>query len=821
MTYIDVIVPLPLQGVFTYSVPDSIEDEIEIGCRVIVQFGKRKYYTAIIHHIYKDKKIETEIKEIISVLDKYPIVLPQQLQFWEWIASYYMCTLGEVMKAALPSAMKLESETHVLLEPEFEAQVPLTPNEEKIYYLLSDSKPLRISEIEKQTKIGNPIPYVKSLVDKGAAYISERVKNKYSAKTETAYKLAKNYTNEELSAIIDDLKRAKKQQQVLFVFLELKHEASDPHDFYILKKQLLDEAGTTSSVAEALVERGIFESFQYETGRFDHSLSDTNTLKELSPDQSKAYNDIQRAFESKQIVLLHGVTSSGKTEVYIQLIKDTIERGEQVLYLLPEISLTTQITDRLRSVFGNQLMVYHSKFNDNERAETWQSLLSKDECKIVLGARSAIFVPFRKLGLIIVDEEHEASYKQQDPAPRYNAKNAAIVMAGITQSKILLGTATPSIETYHNALSGRFGLVTLSKRYTNIELPEIIPVNTKDLRKRKLMKTILSPPLLEEMKNALSKREQIILFQNRRGFSPLLECNTCSWTPKCEHCDVSLTYHKGQRIMVCHYCGAVYSIPAQCPECKTPTLEVQGYGTERIEELVQEQLPEANVVRMDLDTTRNKRAYERIIADFELNNTNILIGTQMVSKGLDFDNVSVVGILNADSMLNYPDFRAHERAFQLMMQVSGRAGRRNKRGRVILQTAHPGHPIISYIRNNDYQSFYETQINERQLFRYPPFCRLIEIILKAKDERLVDSMSNDLGRILHQTFGERVLGPTKPLVSKIRSLYIRRFLVKLETQASPSKVRKLINECHQYILQNSPQNEKYKSVLIYYDVDPI
>lgn len=817
MTYIDVIVPLPLQGVFTYSVPDSMKDEIDIGCRVIVQFGKKKYYAAIIHHIHEDKKIETEIKEIISVLDKYPVVLPEQLQFWEWIASYYMCTLGEVMKAALPAAMKLESETHVLLDPDFEAHQKFTPNEEKIYYLLSDTKPLRISEIEKQTKIANAIPYVKSLVDKGAAYISERVKNKYSAKTETAYKLAGNYTEEELSLIIDDLKRAKKQQQLLFVFLELRHEANNPDDFYILKKQLLEEAGVTVAVADALVERGIFDSFQYETGRFDYSDTAVNYQKILSPDQAKAHDEILTAFESKQIVLLHGVTSSGKTEVYIKLIQEAIARGEQVLYLLPEISLTTQITDRLRSVFGSQLMVYHSKFNDNERAETWQSLLSKDECKIVLGARSAIFVPFRKLGLIIVDEEHEASYKQQDPSPRYNAKNAAIVLAGITQSKVLLGTATPSIETYYNALNGRFGLVTLTKRYADIELPEIITVNTKDLRKRKLMKTILSPPLVDEMKVALSKHEQIILFQNRRGFAPLLECKTCSWTPKCEHCDVSLTLHKGQRVMVCHYCGAVYSIPTVCPECKTQTLDVQGYGTERIEELVQEQIPEADVVRMDLDTTRSKRAYERIISDFELNNTNVLIGTQMVSKGLDFDNVSVVGILNADSMLNYPDFRAHERAFQLMMQVSGRAGRRNKRGRVLLQTAHPGHPVIAYIRTNDYQAFYETQINERQLFRYPPFFRLIEIVLRAKDERLVDSMSNDLGRILNQTFGERVLGPTKPMVSRIQSLYIRKILLKIENQASPSKVREIIDQCHSYVLQN----EKYKSVLIHYDVDPM
>lgn len=816
--YIDVIVPLPLHGVFTYSVPHSIQDQIAIGCRVIVQFGKKKYYTAIIHHIHEeDKAFETEIKEIISVLDDSPVVLPQQLQFWEWIASYYMCTLGEVSKAALPAAMKLESETHVFLDADFEAQSPLTPNEEKVFYVLSDTNALRISEIEKLTQISNVIPYVKSLVDKGAAYISERVKNKYSAKTETAYRLSKNYSEDELSSILDDLKRARKQQQLLLIFLDLKAEAGDFPDFFILKKQLLEEAGLTSGIADALVEKEILESFAYEVGRFNNDDAELREAKLLNAYQQKAYEEINQTFEEKPVVLLHGVTSSGKTEIYIRLINDTIERGEQVLYLLPEISLTTQITERLKAVFGSQLFVYHSKFNDNERAEVWQSLLAKDECKIVLGARSAVFVPFRRLGLIIVDEEHEASYKQQDPAPRYNAKNAAIVLASLYKSKTLLGTATPAIETYYNALKGRFGLVTLSKRYADIELPQILLINTKELRKRKQMKTILSPPLLDSMREVLAKKEQVILFQNRRGFAPLLECKTCSWTPRCLHCDVSLTYHKGQRVMVCHYCGAVYSIPTQCPECQTPTLDVQGYGTERIEELVLEQVPEANVARMDLDTTRSKRAYERIIADFEINNTNVLIGTQMVSKGLDFDNVSLVGILNADTMLNYPDFRAHERAFQLMIQVSGRAGRKNKRGTVLLQTAHPGHPIVSFIRNNDYQSFYEVQIGERELFRYPPFFRLIEIVLKAKDERLVDSMAGDLGRTLRQTFNDRVLGPTKPMVSRVQSLYIRKIVLKIENNASPQRVREMLDICHKHVLQN----EKYKSVLVYYDVDPM
>lgn len=817
MLYVDVIVPLPLHGTFTYSVPQNFADEVFTGSRVIVQFGKKKFYTAIVQRLYNQQEVIAEVKEIVSVLDNYPIVLPSQIKFWEWIASYYMCSLGEVCKAALPSALKLESETQVFLDPLYQAQLPFTPNEEKVFYVLSVVKPLSIAEIEKLTNLPNAIPYVKSLVDKGAALINENVRKRYSAKTETAIRLSQNYSDEQLSTILSDLKRAKKQQQLLLVLLGLKDEAANAPDFFILKKQLIDEAAVTTAVVDALVERGVLESFPYEIGRFDYGDADLLSAHELNEFQGEAYESIIKQFEQKEVVLLHGVTSSGKTEIYIQLIKDTLARGEQVLYLLPEIALTTQITQRLKSVFGNKLSVYHSKFNDNERAETWQNLLSKNECQVVLGARSAVFLPFTKLGLVIVDEEHESSYKQQDPAPRYNGRNAAIVLANTHRVKALLGTATPAIETYYNALSGRYGLVTLSKRYAQIELPEIRIVDTKDLRKRKQMKSILSPPLIAEMNEALSKNEQIILFQNRRGFAPMLECKTCAWTPRCLHCDVSLTYHKGQRLMVCHYCAAVYSVPTQCPSCETPTLDIQGYGTERIEELVQELIPQANVVRMDMDTTRSKRAYEHIIADFEMNKTNVLIGTQMVSKGLDFDNVRVVGILNADSMLNYPDFRAHERAFQLMMQVSGRAGRRNKRGTVMLQTAQPSHPIITCVKENDYMSFYETQINERQMFRYPPFYRLIEIVLRSKDEAVVDAMSTEFARMLKQSMGERVLGPVKPAVSRVQSLYIRKIVLKIENQASPQKVREVIDLCYKPLLQNV----KFRSVLLHYDVDPM
>lgn len=817
MIYVDVIVPLPLSGTFTYTVPNSLSEKISVGSRVIIQFGKKKYYTGIICNVYEKELVEPDLKEIVTLLDERPVVLPQQLKLWEWIAAYYMCTIGEVYKAALPSALKLESETLVFLNESFESNEKFTPNEEKIFYVLSSDKALRISEIEKETKIANAIPYIKSLTDKGAVFINENISKKYRIKTETAIRLAKDYPKEELSAMADELKRAKKQQQLFLFFLGKREEAEVASDFYMTKRQLCEESGISTAVIDALIDKEYLESFPLEISRFDYGQAHIIPIKKLSPIQEKAHQEIKNNFKNKEVTLLHGITSSGKTEIYIHLIKEALESGKQVLYLLPEIALTTQITERLKSVFGEKLLVYHSRFNENERAETWYNLLKNEEPKVVLGARSAIFLPFTDLSLIIVDEEHESSYKQQDPAPRYNAKNASIVLASMHQAKVLLGTATPSVETYCNALSGKFGLVELNKRHEEIELPEIITVDTYELRRKKQMKTLLSPPLLREMEDTIAKGEQIILFQNRRGFAPILECKTCSWTPVCQHCDVSLTYHKGQRAMVCHYCGAVYSVPEQCPNCETPTLEIQGYGTERVEELVSEAIPEAGTLRMDLDTTRSKKAYEHIISDFESNKADVLIGTQMVSKGLDFANVSLVGILSADSMLNYPDFRAHERAFQLMMQVSGRAGRKNKRGKVLLQTAHPEHPIISNVKNHDYLSFYQTQIEERKLFRYPPFYRLIEIILRHKNENTVETMARGFTQLLQQSFHDKVLGPTKPTVARVQTLHIRKIILKIDNQASPHKVREIIESYRKYI----QANPNYKSVLLHYDVDPM
>lgn len=810
MLYVDAILPVPLHGLFTYSVPSEMAASVHEGSRIIVQFGKKKFYTAIVYKRYEAAKKPEEIKEITATLEDYPILNPIQLKFWNWISSYYMCTLGDVFRAALPSALKIESETFITLNPDYEGEEPFTQNEQRIFSSLSSQKAYKLSELEKLAGIANVIPPVKSLSDKGAVFLRETLKDDYKAKTETAVKLAKQFSEKGLLDIIDALGRAPKQQKLLLDFLEI-----ETTPFF--RKDLLQQTNATTATLNELIKKNILSTYEIEVDRIDYGESDFEAAHPLNEHQQKAYRELYKTFEKQDVTLLHGVTGSGKTEIYIQLIKDAIKEGKQVLYLVPEIALTTQITDRLKGVFGNKLAVFHSRFNENERAETWNKLLLGNDCQVVLGARSAIFLPFSKLGLIIVDEEHEASYKQQDPAPRYNARNAAIILAHYHKAKVLLGTATPAMETYHNALTKRYGLVNLDKRHADMALPEIEIVNTKELRRKKLMKSFLSPSLTNHIQGALNNDNQVILFQNRRGFAPLLECKTCAWTPQCKHCDVSLTYHKGAQMMVCHYCGSTYRIPTECPNCETPTLDILGYGTERIEEEVTDTFPEAKVARMDLDTTRGKKSYERIIADFESNKSNILVGTQMVSKGLDFEKVNIVGILNADSLLNYPDFRAHERAFQMLTQVSGRAGRKGKQGTVLLQTSQPNHPIIQFVKHNDYRAFFDLQIEERNLFRYPPFYRLIEITLRAKNERSLDAAATLLGKTLRETFGDRLLGPTRPPISRVQTLYIRKILLKIENSASASDVRASIIYSQNYVTNIAD----FKSVLIHYDVDPL
>ena len=744
--FVDVILPLPLDGVFTYSVPQPWGEQVKIGIRVLVPFG-RKTHVGIVAKTHKGPlPTDFQIKDILQVLDAEPILLDTQLRLWQWIADYYMSPIGEVYKAALPSGLKAE--------------------------------------------------------------------DGYKAKTETYIRLTPNFCNEQaLHIALDMLQRAPKQLKVLVDFLTL----TESGDGSLSRDELLNEGHTLQSV-NALQKRGILETYEKEVGRLNHGGEPhLDNIKPLSAHQQDAYNQIQFSFLKKNVTLLHGVTSSGKTEIYIHLIRQALEQKQQVLYLLPEIALTVQIMQRLQHVFGNRLGIYHSKYSDAERVEIWQKQLSQNPYDVILGARSAVFLPFQRLGLVIIDEEHETSYKQQDPMPRYHARSAAIMLAQLFKAKTLLGTATPSLESYHNAKTGKYGLVELFQRYKGIELPEIQIVDIKDLQHRKMMHGPFSPLLLNKVREALERGEQAILFQNRRGYAPMLECKQCGWVPHCNHCDVSLTLHRNTNQLTCHYCGTVYQVPTECPACGCKELQTRGYGTEKIETDIRDIFPEARIARMDLDTTRTRQAYERIISDFSKGRTNLLIGTQMISKGLDFDKVSVVGILNADIMLNYPDFRAYEHAFMMMAQVSGRAGRKGRRGLVILQTKSPDLPIIQQVVRNDYTAFYRSLIAERQQFRYPPYYRLIYVYLKHRQDAVVEAAGSEMGCRLRQLFPGRVLGPDKPGISKVKSLSIRKIVLKFEPSLNMSEVRKYLMLTQQQMLQN----KRYASLQIYYDVDPL
>lgn len=815
-TYIDVILPLPLADYFTYKIPDCLINEICIGSRVIVSFGKRKFYTAIVARIHTDSP-SYEVKEVSSVLDDTPIVTEKQLKLWKWIASYYQCTLGEVYKAALPAGLKLESETTLIYNLTYNASDDLSEKEQRILNEFTTKDKMTLSDIERSSGIKNALPIVKNLLEKEVLFINEELRRNYKIKTEPYIRVSETYSNEDrLRQLLDDLSRAPKQMSVLMRYLELS-DCLSKNTKEISKKELLKKTGASEAVLSGLIEKGILEIYRKETSRLQDYSSKVSEINILNEIQSNAFEEILQSFEKKDITLLHGVTSSGKTEVYIHLIEQTLKKGKQVLYLLPEIALTTQITDRMTKVFGNKLCVYHSKFSDNERVEIWNKLLHNKGCEVVLGVRSSVFLPFRDLGLIIIDEEHENTYKQQDPAPRYHAKNTAMVLASMYKAKTLLGTATPSMESYYHAKTGKYGLVKMDKRFEEIEMPEIEIVDTKILYKRKQMQSHFSPFLLEKMKQALGSGEQIILFQNRRGFAPMIECKLCAWIPKCKNCDVSLTFHKHFNQLVCHYCGYAVNVPVSCPACGNESLVTHGFGTEKIEEEIKTIFPDATVSRMDLDTARSRASYEKIIGEFASGKTDILIGTQMISKGLDFDHVSIVGILNADLMINYPDFRSHERAFQLMAQVSGRAGRKYKRGTVIIQTGNPTHPVIKQVSNNDYEGMFHEQLAERKLFRYPPFTRLINIIIKHREENIASKVAAQMAELLRKPLGKRVLGPDKPVISRIQTFYIRKIVLKVEIEASPEKVKELLNGIKSTILQNPD----FKSTLIYYDVDPM
>ena len=750
--------PLPLEGTFTYSVPQDLEDKIKVGMRVVVPCGQKKTYTALCVEV-TDKKPDIGVKNIkciYSVLDDMPMLLPQQLKLWQWMADYYMCPLGDIYKAALPAGLKAE--------------------------------------------------------------------DGYRPKTETYVGLTEKFHDEmALNIALDMVSRYEKQQKALAGYLELSHWAeisgtAIPDDIKeITQTELCNVTHCTTPTVKSLVKRGILEIYQKEVGRLNTDGEFTpQNAKLLNEAQQEAYNQVLMQFMKKNVVLLHGVTSSGKTEIYIHLILKALQDHKQVLFLLPEIALTVQIMERLQRVFGSRLGIYHSKYSDAERVEIWKKQVSACPYDIIIGARSAALLPFKNLGLVIIDEEHETSYKQQDPAPRYHARSAAIMLASMYGAKTLLGSATPCMETYTNAKNGKFGYVRLDKRYKDIALPKIEVVDVKDMIRRKMMKGPFSPRLLEAIQESLDNNKQVILFQNRRGFVPIVECQDCGWIPKCEHCDVSLTMHKNINLLTCHYCGYTYAIPKVCPKCGGIHLRGRGFGTEKIEDQIMELFPEAKVARMDLDTTRTKNAYARIIEDFAYGKTNVLIGTQMITKGLDFDRVQLVGILDADSMLNYPDFRAYEHSYMMLQQVSGRAGRKGKQGLVILQTKSADLPVIEQVAANDSKTFYEDLDEERRLFNYPPYTRLIYVYLKHQHDNMVESAALMLGSILRGWFGERILGPDKPAVARVKSMCIRKIMIKLENGIDQKKVREYLRMAQKQILQD----KQYAALQIFYDVDP-
>ena len=819
MKYIDVILPLPLANTFTYSVPDEWADAVRIGMRVIVPFGKKKMYTAIVSLVHTITPTIYEAKEIVYLLDNEPILRRPQLKFWEWISSYYQAHLGDVYQAAVPAGLKLESETLVCINPDYEAESVLSERESKILDALSDGKPIKVAELTKVTELRNVMATLKHLMDNGAVEISEELRQKFRPKTDTFIRLTENATKEDnLRRIFDDLSRAKKQLDMLMMYIDLSRCLIPAKQREVSKKDLLERSGASAAVLNGLIERNVLETYLKEIGRLDVSEIQTSEVSPLNEFQQTALNEIEKQFIEKQVVLLHGVTSSGKTEMYIHLINKVLAEGKQVLYLVPEIALTTQLTSRLKRVFGKRLGVYHSKFSDAERVEIWNNVLNDKTYDVVIGVRSSIFLPFRQLGLVIVDEEHESSYKQYDPAPRYHARNAAVVLASMHGAKTLLGTATPAIETYQNALTGKYGLVEINQRFEEMAMPEILVVDTKEAYRKKQMESHFSDLLIEKIGKALSNHEQVILFQNRRGYAPYIECKVCGFVPHCKNCDVSLTVHKVFNTLTCHYCGYTEPIPTTCNMCGTPgSLSTKGFGTEKIEDEIKLIFSDARVSRMDLDTTRSKKSYDKILSDFEQLKVDILIGTQMVTKGLDFERVSLVGILNADNMLNFPDFRAHERAYQLMAQVSGRAGRKNKRGTVILQTTSAEHPIIGQVIRNDYKAMFTTQCDERKLFKYPPYFRLIQIVLRHRNSTVLNQAASRMAKDLHAVFGERVLGPNVPIVSRIQNLYIKHILLKIEVDASSEKAKEILRQITNQVIADT----KFKALIVSLDVDPI
>ncbi|MDX5583722.1 MAG: primosomal protein N' [Aureibaculum sp.] len=810
--YINVILPIPLQRLFTYKITQAEATFLKPGMRVAVSFGKSKIFTALVADIHQIAPIAYEAKEIYQILDDEPLVTQKQLNHWQWIADYYMCSLGEVMRSALPSAFLLASETQVVKNLQFNDESLLTDDEFLIFEALGHQSTLPIHKISEILDRKRVLPILSALLDKKAIVLKEEITEQYKPKLVKYIRLNQKYVGEDaLNELLDSLTNAKKQRNVLLSYFSLQASTKK-----LIKQSVLKEKSKVSTpVIKALVDKEIFEVYTIQTDRVNFDEA-TEVVKELSDIQDDAYVKIKRSLKDKEVILLHGITSSGKTEIYVKLIDEALNQGKQVLYLVPEIALTTQLIQRLQRYFGNRISVFHSKYSLNERVEVWKNTLNNSKkAQLILGARSSVFLPFNELGLVIVDEEHETSYKQFDPAPRYHARDTAIVLANLHKAKVILGSATPSVESYFNAQQEKFGLVELNKRFGNLLLPEIELVDIKEGYRKKRMTGHFSERLMTLIQEALEEKEQVILFQNRRGYSPIVECKTCGVAPQCPNCDVSLTYHKFKNELRCHYCGYNKAMPETCGACGSPNLDTKGFGTEQIELELQELLPEAKVGRMDLDTTRGKYGYQKILNAFQEHEIDILVGTQMLSKGLDFANVSLVGVLNADNMLNFPDFRAHERSFQMLTQVSGRAGRAKKRGKVAIQTFNPFHQILQQVTTNDYNMMYKEQLDERYQYHYPPIIRLIKITLKHKDYTKVDMASQWLGKSLVNSFGDNVLGPTSPAISRIRNQHIKTIIIKLPKERSLKQSKSVVQK-----IKNSFQSiADYRGIRFNIDVD--
>jgi primosomal protein N'' len=819
--FAEVLLPIPVPGTFTYRVPFALNDEVKVGKRAVVQFGRTKIMSGLILEI-SEKVPSLEPKYIMDVLDEQPLVNATQLRFWNWVKQYYMCHLGEVMQAALPSALKLSSESAIALSEDFELDsVALNDFEYMIVEALQLHPKIAISEVSKIIGFKKVMPLIKTMIEKNIIVMEEELDVKYKAKYERFVCLTALCRDEaNMQQLMDDLtKRAFKQLQVVLAYFSLGGDC----DHELMVKDLLKKANATSSILKSLVDKGVFEVCEKKVSRLQKFVSQTDVSSiELTNAQQNAFKEIKTGFEEDKPVLLHGVTSSGKTEIYIKLIQEALDEGKQVLYLLPEIALTAQIINRLKQYFGDKLGVYHSRHGVNERVEAWELVRDFEHThssrhQIIIGSRSAIFLPYSSLGLIIVDEEHDSSFKQIDPAPRYNARDAAIVLGVIHKAKVLLGSATPSYESYYNALNGRYRLVQLTERFGGMQMPEIVISDMRVERKRKTIQADFGSTLLDEIKSTLEEKNQVILFQNRRGFSLRIECDECHYVPQCINCDVSLIYHKQQNVLRCHYCGYTKSVPTECPNCHSTNIKMHGFGTEKIEEDLQLILPDAKIARLDLDTTRSKNDYQNILEAFEDKEKDVLVGTQMVTKGLDFDSVKTVGIMNADSMLSFPDFRAHERSFQLMAQVAGRAGRKGKQGKVIIQTYEPSHLVLQEVLRNDFVGLFEKQMVTRRQFGYPPFYRLVMIRMKHKEFEKLNPAAAELANMLRPIFKQDLLGPEYPIVSRVKNMYIKQMLIKFNREHNAQQVKDLISKQIQLFQQNS----EYKAVVVQVDVDPM